>query len=546
MGKSLSLAALLVVLLSCAPCFGDGKVIPKTAMAKVTIPDQRAFIAYRNGIEHLAIETNFQGEGKDFAWIIPTPSPPEVRAVSSGFFPTLQALLLPKIKHRYLEPYIPTFEALFWILLLCIICFLIYKLNRSAEARCFCYVLLFFVIIMIGFLMPTTMSGGVSFQVPPTISIHQTARVGAYEVMSLSSEDAQDLVTWLKQNDYKVSVGSAKAIEEYVKKDWIFTAVKLAVAPDGQKTYSPHPLAFVFKTDKPVYPLKLTGVDNGRCHIELYVFGPRRAEAEGFKILRCTKPEYPPLDEKAYSKDRPNYYYKRRYTFNAPHLSIRHKELRGAIGDAPVMTRLSRTFDPGEMTEDALLTWHPFSERQEVYYSLSYVLQFTITWCAIIWTILLLSFPLMVRLNKKKVLFRNIRIKGKNYFICYVMMSALFIGITLGFFLYGHFPQKGVTLLDASDFYSAVELYPLIMDRLAWDKEKGRIKGGIITKKMIHNELTAFIREDNLNNIYTGEPFKEENSPGNYMLRGTEDSPELVYFDETGGEVIVWPEEEEE
>src|SRR5512137_938443 len=78
----------------------DGCVIAPTAVAKVQIPDQRALIHFANGTETLVIDTSFQGEGTNFAWIIPVPSVPQIEAATQGLFPTLQGLFAPKVLHN--------------------------------------------------------------------------------------------------------------------------------------------------------------------------------------------------------------------------------------------------------------------------------------------------------------------------------------------------------------------------------------------------------------------------------------------------------------
>jgi hypothetical protein len=68
------------------------------------MPIQRALVKYRDGIETLVIEATFEGEGKNFGWIIPVPSiPQKFERVSPGFLNTLSFQLNYKIKHRPYE-----------------------------------------------------------------------------------------------------------------------------------------------------------------------------------------------------------------------------------------------------------------------------------------------------------------------------------------------------------------------------------------------------------------------------------------------------------
>ena len=95
----------LLCFLSAAPvALADGMVFPEVYYAKVEIPNQQALIHYAGGIEHLVIETSFVGEGTNFAWVVPLPSPPEVKPVAENFFLSLQQAFQPTLIHR-VNPY---------------------------------------------------------------------------------------------------------------------------------------------------------------------------------------------------------------------------------------------------------------------------------------------------------------------------------------------------------------------------------------------------------------------------------------------------------
>ena len=54
--------------------------------------NQKAFIYYHNQTENLIVQSGFRGNASDFAWVIPTPSKPEVLASKTGLFTTLESL----------------------------------------------------------------------------------------------------------------------------------------------------------------------------------------------------------------------------------------------------------------------------------------------------------------------------------------------------------------------------------------------------------------------------------------------------------------------
>ncbi|HEY5914328.1 MAG TPA: DUF2330 domain-containing protein, partial [Verrucomicrobiae bacterium] len=82
----------------------DGMVVPEQYYPKVEIPNQQALIHFSDGLERLVIETTFLGAGTNFAWVVPLPSAPEVKAVSESFFGGLQHAFQPELIHR-VHPY---------------------------------------------------------------------------------------------------------------------------------------------------------------------------------------------------------------------------------------------------------------------------------------------------------------------------------------------------------------------------------------------------------------------------------------------------------
>jgi hypothetical protein len=103
--KMLAAMVMPVLLLAfCSICSADGKFIPEIGVKPPDMPIQRALVKYRDGIETLVIEATFEGEGKNFGWIIPVPSiPQKFERVSPGFLNTLSFQLNYKIKHRPYE-----------------------------------------------------------------------------------------------------------------------------------------------------------------------------------------------------------------------------------------------------------------------------------------------------------------------------------------------------------------------------------------------------------------------------------------------------------
>jgi hypothetical protein len=129
--------------------------------------------------------------------------------------------------------------------------------------------------------------------------------------------------------------------------DWVFVAAKVRRDNASLDTSTPHPLSFTFKTDKPVYPMRLTGLANKPLRVELYVFGPARAKAPHFNVKRCLQPNYsspPPSDVSTswnwmcLSPETPN---------------IVHPLLRKWANGLPVATKLVGTLSPMNLRRDS-------------------------------------------------------------------------------------------------------------------------------------------------------------------------------------------------
>jgi len=93
------LAAVILLVALAAPAWADGCVVSSRAVVgPVRTPDQRALLTFDGTTETLVVETTLQGDGREFAWIVPLPAVPRVEASTTGLFPTLEVLTSPRIE----------------------------------------------------------------------------------------------------------------------------------------------------------------------------------------------------------------------------------------------------------------------------------------------------------------------------------------------------------------------------------------------------------------------------------------------------------------
>src|SRR6185436_18744733 len=99
-----SACAVLLAVALCGIARADGVVLPGVAVVKpVRTPDQRALVRFDGKTETLVIETTLQGEGRDFAWILPLPAVPTIEASTTGLFPTLVVMCAPELGDEWME-----------------------------------------------------------------------------------------------------------------------------------------------------------------------------------------------------------------------------------------------------------------------------------------------------------------------------------------------------------------------------------------------------------------------------------------------------------
>ncbi|MBX3381685.1 MAG: DUF2330 domain-containing protein [Phycisphaeraceae bacterium] len=326
--RALICAALLV----CSPVLGDGIVLPSHA-APAEIPEQSALINYDGKVETLAIETRFVAKGKDFAWVVPLPTKPEIRAGTAGMFPTLRAMFLPRMWE---------FEgAGFVIGLLGLFAFGIGlgMMGRGEiGARLAVWGSLAWILVN-GCLLPTLGAAGGSRSTNRTAVLERSV-IGDFDVAIVQSSDAGEMKGWLASNGFASTAQADRAIDDYVKRGWVFVASKLRRSFDEALVSAPTPLIFTFATGKPVYPMQLTGAGaSDLLKLELFVFGDRFASASGCASLRRARVD------SSRSPGRMNLQ-------GTTEVLVSHRLIKELVSGATHATQLSRTLSPREMDRD--------------------------------------------------------------------------------------------------------------------------------------------------------------------------------------------------
>ena len=300
------LTILLLALLSISTAFADGCYIPKLATGNIAEPDQSAVVAYQNGKEQLILQVGYKGDVSEFAWLVPTPSKPEVEEAADFIFETLRDLTLPRLS--------------FW-----------FDADRLLGG---------------GGPMPHR---GVVGAKKVTVKVLERKQVGVYDVSVLKAKDARELVGWLRRNGYNVNPEIESVLIDYIHRGWTFTAMRVNLngqADDIAKSKEGvlQPIELDFDSPEPIYPLKISSLNRGGTKIALYVVADHQMTAP---LLRtdCVIAR----DPHAYGHDLINY-------MGGFYRVIRYiKYESDSYYKMPVITCLSGNLESKDMNNDLIL-----------------------------------------------------------------------------------------------------------------------------------------------------------------------------------------------
>jgi hypothetical protein len=338
---------------------------------------------------------------------------------------------------------------------------------------------------------------------PPTpsqaVSILDRKIVGVFETATITSHDAKALQAWLSENEFAVPANAEPVTASYVKDGWVFVATKVRRDKPDNATSTPHPLSFTFKTDKPVYPMRLTGLMNSQSlMVDLYVFSNARAAAPHFKVESCTRP------------------------------NITHPLLHKWIGDSTVATKLAATLSPADMRKDVWINWASFSVKKNRLFSQDGAFTTALNWgagllAASLFVVCLLAFA--SKTHKTKIL-------------CLIGIMAVASGILAGL-VYRSLPKTEVVFVRGyrHAFSKDWVIFHRILNDGGWQTmAEARAKLQDVTSNSINSPKRFW---GNWRNDLVGGQVHEEDSPGNYLLRETNQQVQFIIFDADGGEHVL-------
>ncbi len=294
-----------------SPSCGDGVFVekahvmdPSSHARDITEPQQKAFIIYSEGVEQLILQVSFKGNAADFAWVIPTPARPKVFPVYAPVFHWLRSMTDPGLRH--------------------------YSMFFPGPSR--------------------SRQGAGPARLPD-VDVLQEDTVGVYDVSVLRAGNANDLFQWLRNRDYQVSAALVPLVGDYIKRGWVFTAVRVSTASQKKAAAKLEEgvlqsLKLVFPASEPVYPLKISSLNGGVTEVLLYVVAPGWVSAAGW-TTDCRLEFLSTLSRARLFSDDASSPYRILYDWNY--------YWNNDVIAPDRLTKLRATLSPEQMTDDVVL-----------------------------------------------------------------------------------------------------------------------------------------------------------------------------------------------
>ena len=106
------------------------------------------------------------------------------------------------------------------------------------------------------------------------VTIEAEYEVGEYDILILSAEESDGLITWLNSNGYKIPDGAEEVVNSYLKRDMKFFVAKVSLERhDGSSML--RPIQVAYEDEDFMLPIRL-GTVNADGKQELFVFAMTR------------------------------------------------------------------------------------------------------------------------------------------------------------------------------------------------------------------------------------------------------------------------------
>ena len=503
------------------PVFANGCYIPEKVYRKLPdIPAQRALVRYENGAETLIIESTLDGEGQKFGWIIPVPAKPtRLEKSTPGLLKTLSMTTQPEITHDTKGPKGSDISFLWLMALAFLISLIIVAPGQSRRTRLYqcCVVVLGMAIIgsiAIPNLLESSLGKHQIARPTSSVKIHRHQVVGSYEVFVLTAEKSTDLNTWLKENGFAEFPLKARPIlDDYIAEKWHFVAAKLV--RESGKVATPHPILIEFRTDKPVYPMRLTALPGSKLYLELFIVAAQEGVPAGYNM------------EKEYCE----HFTRVKHSDGIPDFTgkqfeaiLGHPALCKLVRGDFVLTKLAGSIASDAMREDMFLSFKEPAYFKAHFYSKQGARKEGLDLAVQIWIIVLLVGSIAAR--------KKFRESPRLFWRALLDLSLICALVWGGFYLC---VKKVDIVRSGRDYFSS----PHAEGRLIRNAFQVYKTICMLPNEEINTAAKAFISTEQFANPYTGSLMIVEDSPGNITWQRKGGKVVVTGYGEGGRAVVI-------
>lgn len=207
----------------------------------------QVIIAKNGEKQTVTMSSDFEGDVKDFAMVVPVPvilEEKDIRTVSHGLFDKLDTYSAPRLVEYYDEN--PCYTPRIWD---------DYPMAGAPEAL--------------------SMNEVANAPVTDTdlgVTIEARYTVGEYDILILSAKESGGLETWLNDNGYKMPVGAKEVLDPYIKTNMKFFVCKVNLGNyQSQGAVPLSPLQITYASEKFMLPIRL-GMANANGVQDLIVY----------------------------------------------------------------------------------------------------------------------------------------------------------------------------------------------------------------------------------------------------------------------------------
>lgn len=266
-------------------------------------------IAHKGNRSIFSMANDYQGDVKDFARIVPIPVVPKRDQVRIGDLKTVEKLknfTAPRLAEYIDEPCREQanlfYSGVFLLVLLLIFVGAIVWAGRWGRLGQF-LMGLFLIGILIAIVSPSFMNqankGAASRPDSAlNVTVEDKFTVGEYDVVILSAEQSNGLITWLIQNDYKVPSGVQQMLQSYIEQGMKFFVVKVNLKEFEKSGYGfLRPIVLDYESPKFMLPIRLGTLNaTGEQDLIIHILSP-----DGFAEVSNYRTVPIPTDNKAES-----------------------------------------------------------------------------------------------------------------------------------------------------------------------------------------------------------------------------------------------------